>query len=687
MGRPFASEPDSKAGIVNKLLKGDVFVDTKTGIVAMEVVNPIPVMGKVLVLNQGSDTERRVSVEDLRQRISDDELRLLRSPAVSIGLAVGPKDYTTRNRRSRSRPSYEKVESAHSRSLAIATRAVRIANDYCQSFGTSLHAGYCGIKEEFERVSPGLKFPSPAQLYRYMERHQKGLPLVAPPTCKGNRSPRYSADTVRLICTAMTPLVMKAKSRWSLKQLTEQCNLTVRAASLLDKTSSLSRKFVSKQILTELTANPDIVHLLPKERGVKASVSTGRIRAGGILQRVEQDALHLPIAVQTEDGIRTDVWLVHAIDCGTSNVVGWHLTLGAPNASDGLLCVESTLYSKKARYRRLGITPVHDIFGTPLALFFDNGPEAKGERMQRLTSLGVDCFYLPGYQPAKKPFIERLNKSLKEDLELLEGSTRTGGVDGTRDPVAMGDQLPTLEKLEYWIARWYQHEWAEKPLMRFVDEEVFEDIELGITPHERYRKMVERDGYPMTMPPSRDQWMRLKFYFVTRQLNRNTGISYAGFSFQGPNIVQLLDKFGEKRISLLADPADFRRIYALDGDDMVELVNSVVGPTTPAYSFTVARERRKQGRLRHVDSPEREKFREDLHAEGVKSSKEKPKSLPKKAKQQQQRAVAEEREAIERAALNPVPASKTGPYSDSVATDYGDVELLAPINRKTGASL
>lgn len=328
---------------MNKLLMGDVFIDTKTGIVAMEVVNPIPVMGKVLVLSQGSDTERRVCLEDIRQRISDDELRLLRAPAVSIGMAVDPKDYTTTNRRSRTRPSYEKVEKSHSRSLAIATRAVRIANDYCQTFGTNLNAGYEGIKEEFERLSPGWKFPSSAQMYRYMERQKENLPLVAQPSCKGNRSDRYSTDTVRLICTAMTPLVKQSKSRWSLKKLTEHCNLTAHAAGLLDKTSSMSRKFVNKQILKELTANPDIANMLPKERGVKASVSMGRIRAGGILQRVEQDAVHLPVAVWTEDGVRTDVWLVHAIDCATSNVVGWHLTLGAPSASEGLLLSSTDL--------------------------------------------------------------------------------------------------------------------------------------------------------------------------------------------------------------------------------------------------------------------------------------------------------------------------------------------------------
>lgn len=672
---------------MNRLLAGDRLVDTKTGMVSMEVVNPSPVMGKILVLEQGSDTEHRISVETIRQRIGEDELRLLRSHEVSIALEVDPKDYTTTNRRSRTRPSYEKVQNAHARATQIAQRAVRIANEYCQKFETTLNAGYSGIKEEFERQSREWKCPSLAQLYRYMGRHKLGTDLVEPDSLKGNRGKEFNEETVSLICTTLKPLVMQSKSRWTARTLTDNCNLVARAAGLLGKSERISRKYIKKTILTELTANPEIVNLLPKERRVKASISTGRIRAGGILQRVEQDALHLPIAVWTEDGVRTDVWLVHAIDCATSNAVGWHLTLGAPSASEGLLCVESVLYSKMERYRRLGIKPVHDIFGTPLTLYFDNGAEAKGGRMNRLSGLGIDCFYLPAYQPAKKPFIERLNRSLKEDLEILPGSTRTQGKDGTRDPVAAGDKLPTLEELEHWIVRWYQHEWGEKPLKRFVDEEVFEDHELGITPHARYKNMVEMDGYPMTMPPNRDQWMRLKHYLVTRKLNRNTGISYAGFNFQGPNIVQLLDKFGEQRIQVLADPADFRRIYALDGEDMVELVNSLVGPTTPAYSFAVARERRKKGWLQHKDSQVREGFRKDLHDAATTPSKAKPKTLPNRAKQKQQRADAEHRAATERAALNPISAPKTGPYSEAVAIDYGDVEVLAPRNRRTGASL
>jgi len=674
---------------MTKLLKGDVFIDAKTGSVSMEVVSPTPVMGKVLVLAPNWDTERRVSISELRQRVSDDELRLLRAPSESIGMAVGPKDYTTKNRRRRSQPSLEKVENSHTRSMAIARRAVRIANEYCETFGTTLNAGYSGIKEEFERQSPGWKFPSRSHLYRYVKRDKKDIALVAPPACKGNRDKYYEPETVSLICRAITPLVLQRKSPWTLKALTELCNQTASAAGLLTKTTSISPKVVKQLIVTELTANEDIVKLLPKERGVKASVATGRIRAGGILQRVEQDAVHLPIAVQTEDGVRTDVWLVHAIDCCTSNVVGWHLTLGAPSASDGLLCVESILYSKMAHYRRLGIKPLYDIYGTPLALYFDNGPEAKGERMQRLTSIRIDCFYLPAYQPAKKPFIERLNRSLKEDLGLISGTTRTDGKDGERDPVAIGDVLPTLPELEYWLVRWYQHNWAEKPLMRFVDEEVFEDRELGITPHERYRNMVERDGHPMTIPPSRDQWMRLKFYLVSRKLNRNTGVSYAGFSFQGPNISSLLDKYGERRVQLLADPADFRRVYVLDEKKMVELVNSVVGPTTPAYSFTVARERRKKLRESHVDSVERAEFREDLLSAGVKPSKSKSKALPTRAQQRAQKAAAEERNAQERAALNPLTPSKTKAIgvADSVSIQWNDVVELSTRDRRTGAVL
>jgi hypothetical protein len=65
----------------------------------------------------------------------------------------------------------------------------------------------------------------------------------------------------------------------------------------------------------------------------------------------------------------------------------------------------------------------------------------------------MDVKHCKAKEAQGKPFIERLNRSLKEALQRLPG-TRYEGKDGMRDPEALGDELMTIDALEKWIVRW-----------------------------------------------------------------------------------------------------------------------------------------------------------------------------------------------------------------------------------------
>src|SRR5690606_21177331 len=198
----------------------------------------------------------------------------------------------------------------------------------------------------------------------------------------------------------------------------------------------------------------------PKQVPASKSVARTRIMVQAPFDRVEQDAVHLPFVIDTPEGPFSNVYLVHAIDCCTSMPLGRRLVIGSPAQSDGLRCIESILFSKKTAFERLGLKPSFDVFGTPHQLVLDNGPETRGERMRKLPALGIDIKHCKARHPHEKPFIERLNRSLKEALETLPGCTRLDGKDGQRDPGRLGEGCMTAMELERWIGGGYYEGWA-----------------------------------------------------------------------------------------------------------------------------------------------------------------------------------------------------------------------------------
>jgi hypothetical protein len=146
-------------------------------------------------------------------------------------------------------------------------------------------------------------------------------------------------------------------------------------------------------------------------------------------------------------------------------------------------------------HRELGIENGPDLYGAPVTINFDNGAEAKGLRMGRLTQIGTAPVYLKSRNPQKKPYIERLNRSVKEALQTLQGSTRFDDEDGMRDPELLGDLPMPLAEFKRWLARFYFEEWVDKPLERFVSSVFVDDRALGNSPRERFENMAYRDGY------------------------------------------------------------------------------------------------------------------------------------------------------------------------------------------------
>lgn len=676
---------------MNALNFGDELFDPRTNCVAMEVTSPTTTMGRIRVLEVNAESERWVPYEKIRAQIDMGVLEVRRKGNPTLAVFIDRKDPTTCKRKVPRQSKPGSTEDTYLSSLERATRIVRSLNEYCKRHKVSAYAAYPEVRKEFETECTDWQFPSLATVYRLLERDKCHAPLVMPNHLKGNRTERHSQEIVELICTQAEATFLKEGSRWSLGALTDKVRRTAIAHELLGALEPLSKKFVRKVIVTRLHAMPEVARLLRKDRAAKASMAKHRIRVEGILQRVEQDGVHLPFVVKTPDGPCSDVWLIHAVDCASSNVVGWHLKIGAPSESDGLRCIESTVFSKGAAFAHFGIDDSHDLYGIPGLLVLDNGAEARGERFRRLAQLGVDIEYCKARHPQRKPFIERLNRSLKEALELLPGCTRMDGRDGQRDPVALGDDLMDLEELERWVVRWYFEKWADTVLKRFVDEEVFEDRALGVTPRQRFNNIVERLGCPIPLPPNRSDWIRIKYDVISRTLNLNSGITHAGYEFKGENLQRLIERFGQGRVDVLFDPEDFRRVYVVDGDELVELTNQSASEFTPAHTFSTAKKNRTSLKDKHPETAKSAAFTEDVYNRAMQEGKNtsRPQKSPGRAGKKEVVEKTRHREAIDRAARHPLPPPKpkTTALNDLVPMHLDDVDEFLPRDRQTGALL
>lgn len=549
-------------------------------------------------------------------------------------------------------------------------------------------------------------FPSRATLFRAHKKQQLGLPVLRGDKNKGNRTARYCAELVEFIQSVIKDQYLRTASTWTVADLTEYINREARRRGLHEANHTISRKFVVAAI-QRLTVDAEYDRMDPLNRVAGKSFAKKRIRAALPFARIEQDALHLPFAVRTPHGVARTVYLVLAIDVCTGYPVGWCLTVGAPREMDSLQCLEMYLTPAKAdRFKQLGIAHALNVYGTPSQVIFDNGPETKGGRIVRLEVLGMDVKHCKAKEAQGKPFIERLNKSLKEALQRLPGSTRFDGKDGHRDPEALGDELIHIEELEKWIVRWLYESWVNSPLERLRWDELLVDTVKGKTPLERLRYLTEEMGHPITMPPPRQEWMAVLFEHKTCTLSAKTGITLEhGFRYKGDAMAYLLGKYGDHaQLRVVYNPDDFRHayVYESDGLPLVMLVHEHVRADSPAWTFAEAKARLDAGMADWAHPIDKVQFLRDLDdAVTARPGKSRRKGKARGKREENQETVRRakdfsamartlERPLASAAPFGSAPSSHT-PLSpqEPEATDinYDDAPTMAIVNRTTGEKL
>ncbi|MFM0096394.1 transposase family protein [Paraburkholderia nemoris] len=646
--------------------------------------------GTIQLFDAEKRADQYVEYDDIRARISEGSLVLRRKGMPRVSIAAQHDDPKLHDR------------------VRLLNEALRRIGAISEQRGLSFNAAIPMARESYVMESEdkplACPFPSRATLYRAHTNQLLGLPVLRGDKNKGNSTARYSEDLVEFVKEAIQDLFLVTGSKWTVLDLTDYIDREARRRGLHVATHDISRKFVSARI-DDLTADADYDRMDPLDRVAGKSFVKKRIRAAFPFARIEQDAVHLPFVVRNGDDIAREVYLVLAIDVCTGYPVGWHLVIGSPREMDSLSCLAMYLTpAKAARFAKLGIAHALNVYGTPMQVIFDNGPETKGGRIVRLERLGMDVKHCKAKEAQGKPFIERLNRSLKEALQRLPGCTRFEGKDGVRDPEALGDELITIEALEKWVVKWLYEVWVNTPLDRLRWDELLVDSVKGKTPSARLTHQLEELGQPISLPPPRHEWIAALFEHKMCTLSAKSGISIErGFRYTGEAMSYLLAKYGDHAdLRVVYNPDDFRQVYVYEGDDLplVTLTHHHVRPDTPAWTFSEAKTKFDSGMANWTVPEEKVQFEremDDAVTGNGKASKRKTRGKREENKETVRRA--KNSSAVQRA--NDRPLSAAAPFGPAPSTNpslpaedlhpnvisYDDAPLLNIVNRNTGEKL
>ena len=661
---------------MNYLQKKDRLLAKETGCRYL-ISDADPVGGRIRLYNEEKNQDEYFLLDDVRSSVANGEWT--HEPERPEKLALPRRSPQAQN------------DPALDQRTEHALHTVREVKRLAKSSGISLRTAIQRLRTAHENGKGSGAFPSDATLYRLLRNDRYGLPLYFGDKNKGNRNPKRDPKIRTLITKLATELFAKEGSRWTLRDLVQNVNDIAHDRCDIHPKDRISRDYVRNVLYEVLGHDLEVDRMDPRTANSFKAIAQACIVATFPLERVEQDALHLPWRVVTEDGVSHRVYLLHAIDCNTGMPVGWTLTVGAPRFTDTLRCIEQCLYSKAKYFETLGISTGKDCFGTMQLIVFDNGPENKDKRIVKLSHVGIDVMHCKAHTPQEKPYIERFNRAVKEALQTLPGCTRTDDVDGDRDPETLGDLPMTLLELERWIVRFYFEDWANRPLKRLLMTTFTDPEAHGRTPWARWRHATEVRGQPVALPPSRQAWQKILYHYESRTLSRKTGITYLNFSFKGPNLPNLIKMYGEKEVTVLIDPDDFRRVSVLGPDEeLIELVNKDVDEFTPAHTFGQAAQKLKDAEEDNtLGEMEQRAFRLAVfNASTVGAPKvDKPKGKTNKPAESKETSLqAKKAAAVQRAKQSPLTHTATSVSTSHGAgdLDFDDVQTLPVIDRRSG---
>jgi putative transposase len=191
----------------------------------------------------------------------------------------------------------------------------------------------------------------------------------------------------------------------------------------------------------------------------------GGVKTTKVLERVEID--HTPTNLLVIDRqthlVLGRPWLTLAIDRHSRAIMGFYLSFHGPSAYSVLYCLRQAILPKEEILRRFpDIRNMWLCFGIPDLVATDNGMDLHADAVESLCAdLGVEILYCPSGEPQLKAAIERLMRTIAEDLfHKLPGTTfaspkERGDYDSEKNAAIDLEDLTHI--ITKWIVDVYNH--------------------------------------------------------------------------------------------------------------------------------------------------------------------------------------------------------------------------------------
>ena len=326
-------------------------------------------------------------------------------------------------------------------------------------------------RKEFEKSIPDLKkavgdeFPLTASsLLRWMaiwNKHKDLAKFVDRRLENPGRRPREWSLTLleRAIKNITSPVHTPGAIYEELKQVRDEHNRD----NPEDQVEIMSRSAFFRhaaELIAQLEGRPAASS---PRRTSRRRTAVGVVTTTHVLERVELDFHKIDLVpVSTETGKRVErAWIVVAIDHFSRMVLGYHVTIGPPNAKSVVQCLKHAILPKTSTLSRYpNLVSPWPAAGIIELVTTDNGTEMWAESVeQACAQLLIPFRYCPGEMPEMKAYIERFWKTLSmRCIKTASGTTFsniTERGDYDSNAHAVYDIVLLSERIAKWIVDGY----------------------------------------------------------------------------------------------------------------------------------------------------------------------------------------------------------------------------------------
>lgn len=274
------------------------------------------------------------------------------------------------------------------------------------------------------------------------------------------------------------------------------------------------------------------------------------------LEVVEMDShmLDLKLKVGSEE-VKMRCWIILAIDVHTRMVVGFHLTLGNPDANGAVSCLLNMMQPKDKVLEPYDsyISGFWPCFGKPRTIVVDNGSEfLNNQFMNACARLGIAIIWCEAGEPEQKPHVERFFGTLNTQLNhKIPGTTMSNP-----------DQLEAYDYDSDANARFRVEEY-KRIITKYLVDIYHKDFHEGLEdiPYDVWTEGVKK--YPVTLPPSADQLAVLMDRIETRTMTKK-GIKIESLTYNSEELAALRNGRTGIKAKLRFNEGELSRIYVFN---------------------------------------------------------------------------------------------------------------------------